>query len=144
VKPKIHVITLAVEDLERSLSFYRSLGFESEGVIATEYAGDDETAAGAIAIFQLDGGLMLCVFPRTELAKDAKVSAPAPAPGLFSIGHAVASRDEVDVLLDAAERAGGIVTVRAYDREFGVYSGYFQDPDGHLWEILWNPALQDV
>ena len=144
MKPKIHVITLAVEDLKRSLSFYRKLGFESEGIIATEYAGDEETAAGAIAMFQLDGGFMLCVFPRGELAKDAKIPAPAPAPGLFSIGHAVESRAEVDALLDAAERAGGTVTVRAYDREFGVYSGYFQDPDGHLWEILWNPALQGV
>lgn len=144
MKPRVHVITLAVEDLDRSLAFYRSLGLESEGVIATEYAGDEETAAGAIALFNLEGGLMLCVFPRTELAKDAKVTAPSPVPGQFSIGHAVGSRDEVDALLQVAEDAGATVTVRAYDRSFGVYSGYFQDPDGHLWEILWNPALEDV
>ena len=144
MKPRVHVITLAVEDLERSLSFYRSLGFESEGIIATEFPGDEEMAAGAIALFQLEGGLVLGVFPRTELAKDAKVPPPPPVSGLFSIGHAVASRHEVDALLEVAEAAGATVTVKAYDRPFGVYSGYFQDPDGHLWEILWNPALDDV
>jgi predicted lactoylglutathione lyase len=138
------VITLAVDDLERSLSFYRALGLESEGVVATEFPGDEEMAAGAIALFQLEGGLMLCVFPRSELAKDAKVLPPSPAPGQFSIGHAVGSRTEVDALIQAAEDAGATVTVRAYDRPFGVYSGYFQDPDGHLWEILWNPALDDI
>lgn len=144
MKPRVHVITLAVEDLETSLSFYRRLGLESEGIIATEFPGDEEMAAGAIALFQLERGLILCVFPRTELAKDAKVAASSPAPGEFSIGHAVGSREEVDALLQAAEDAGATVTVRAYDRPFGVYSGYFQDPDGHLWEILWNPALEDI
>jgi len=144
VKPRVHVITLAVEDLDRSLSFYRSLGLESAGIVATEFPGDEETAAGAIAMFQLERDLMLCVFPRSELAKDAKIPAPSPSSGSFSIGHAVGSRDEVDDLLAAAEQAGATVTVHAYDRAFGVYSGYFQDPDGHLWEVLWNPALEDV
>jgi uncharacterized protein len=143
MKPRVHAITLAVEDLERSLSFYRNLGLESAGIVASEFPGDDEMAAGAIAVFELDG-LMLCVFPRSELAKDAKVPVPAPGSGLFSIGHAVGSKAEVDALLQSAEEAGATVTVRAYDRPFGVYSGYFQDPDGHLWEILWNPALKDV
>jgi predicted lactoylglutathione lyase len=144
LKPRVHVITLAVEDLDRSLSFYRSLGLESAGVVASEYPGDEEMAAGAIAMFQLERGLMLCVFPRSELAKDAKVPAASPSSGLFSIGHAVGSREEVDALLESAEAAGATVTVKAYDRPFGVYSGYFKDPDGHLWEILWNPALDDV
>jgi hypothetical protein len=144
MKPRVHVITLAVEDLERSLSFYRRLGLQSEGIIATEFPGDEEMAAVAIALFQLEGGLMLCVFPRSELAKDAKVPPPSPNSGMFSIGHAVRSREEVDALLEDAETAGATVTVRAYDRPFGVYSGYFKDPDGHLWEILWNPALEDV
>ena len=144
MKPRVHVITLAVEDIERSLSFYRSLGLESDGVIATEFPGDDEMAAGAIAMFRLERGLILCVFPRSELAKDAKVPEPSPGSGLFSIGHAVGSRDEVDALLEAAERTGATVTVKAYDRPFGVYSGYFQDPDGHLWEVLFNEALEDI
>jgi catechol 2,3-dioxygenase-like lactoylglutathione lyase family enzyme len=144
LKPRIHVITLAVDDLERSLAFYRSLGLESDGVIADEFPGDDVMAAGAIAMFRLERGLVLAVFPRNELAKDAKVPVSAPGSGPFSIGHAVGSRAEVDALLDAAEEAGATVTVKAYDRPFGVYSGYFQDPDGHLWEILFNQSFQDV
>ena len=144
MKPRIHALTLAVDDLERSLAFYRRLGLESTGIIASEFLGDDEHAAGAIVTFPLDRGLILAVYPRHELAKDAKVP-PAPRQsGSFSIGHAVAHREDVDALLDAAEAAGATVTVRAYDRPFGVYSGYFQDPDGHLWEVLWNPALDDI
>ena len=144
MKPRIHALTLAVDDLERSLAFYRRLGLESPGIIATEFPGDEEHAAGAIATFQLDGGLILAVYPRSELAKDARIPPPSPAAGSFSIGHAVGSREEVDGMLDAAVAAGATLTVKAYDRPFGVYSGYFQDPDGHLWEILWNPALQDI
>jgi len=144
VRPRIHVITLGVDDLERSLSFYRRLGLRSAGVVASEFEGDDEMAAGAIALFELERGLILSVFPRNELAKDAKVPVPSPGTCQFSIGHAVHSREEVDSLLDAAERAGATITVRAYDRPFGVYSGYFQDPDGHLWEILYNAAFEDV
>ena len=105
MKPRVHVITLAVEDLERSLSFYRRLGLESEGIVASEFPGDEEVAAGAIALFQLEG-LMLCVFPRSELAKDAKVPLPPPSSGLFSIGHAVGSREEVDALLEVARATG--------------------------------------
>lgn len=144
MKQRIHVITLAVDDLERSLAFYRNLGLESDGVVATEFPGDEDMAAGAIAMFQLERGLILSVFPRRELAKDAKVPISASGTAVFSIGPAVGSRDEVDALLDAAQRAGATVTVKAYDRPFGVYSGYFQDPDGHLWEILFNEAFQDV
>lgn len=144
MRPRIHVITLGVDDLDRSLAFYRSLGLESEGVVASEFPGDAEMAAGAIAMFHLDRGLILSVFPRRELAKDAKVPVPANGPSQFSIGHAVESREAVDALLDAAEKAGATITVRAYDRAFGVYSGYFQDLDGHLWEILYNAAFDDV
>lgn len=144
MKPRVHVLTLGVDDLERSLAFYRRLGLESAGIIATEFPGDDENAAGAIATFQLDRGLILCVFPRRELAKDARIAAAPASTGAFSIGHAVGSREEVDDLLDAAQAAGATVTAKAYERPFGVYSGYFRDPDGHLWEVLWNPALDDV
>lgn len=144
MKPRIHVITLAVEDLERSLAFYRRLGLQSPGVVATEFPGDEEMAAGDIAIFELERGMFLCVYPRKELAKDAKIPAPQPSTGTFSIGHAVSSKEEVDALLVAAAAAGARVTVEAYERPFGVYSGYFTDPDGHLWEVLWNPALEDV
>ena len=142
MQPRIHVITLAVSDLERALSFYRDgLGLESSGLIGTEFAGDDINPAGATAMFQLQGGLILTIYPRRELAKDAKVPLGPPKTGEFSIGHAVAERGDVDALLTQAHTAGATVTDRAHDRPWGIYSGYFRDPDGHLWEILWNPGL---
>ena len=142
MEARIHVLTLAVDDLERALRFYRDgLGFESAGIVGSEFPGDDIDPAGAIAMFQLKGGLILTVYPRTELAKDAKVPYGAPKTGEFSIGHGVASKAEVDALLAQAEAAGATITDRAYDRPWGIYSGYFRDPDGHLWEILFNPQL---
>ena len=140
MEPRIDVITLAVDDLERALAFYREgLGLHSEGVVATEFPGDEENAAGAIAIFHLGGGLMLTLYPRPELAKDANVEPADPGSGNFSLGRLVASRDEVDTTLAHAERAGAVVTDSPRDRPWGIYSGYFRDPDGHLWEIIWNP-----
>ena len=114
MKPRIHVVTLAVADLDRALAFYRDgLGLATEGLI----------------------------YPRSELAKDALVALTAPKPGEFSIGHVVASRAEVDEVIAQAQAAGATVTGPAHDRPWGIYSGYFQDPDGHLWEVIWNPAL---
>ncbi len=145
MQPRIHVITLAVSDLNRALKFYRDgLGLPSPGVIGTEFAGDATTPAGAVAMFQLYGGLILALYPGTELAKDANVQLQSPANGEFSIGHAVASRAEVDDLLAQAHAAGASLTDQPHDRPWGIYSGYFRDPDGHLWEIMWNPQLQDV
>src|ERR671937_202424 len=140
MQPRIHVITLAVSDLGRAPAFYRDgLGLESTGVIGTEFAGDETNPAGAVAMFQLHGGLILALYPRTELAKDANVPFGPPKTGEFSIGHAVATKDEVDAVLARVEAAGATVTGRPYERPWGIYSGYFRDPDGHLWEILWSP-----
>jgi hypothetical protein len=87
---RIDVITLAVADLERALAFYRDgLGLESRGIIGTEFVGDDVNPAGATAMFELRGGLILSLYPRTELAKDANVPLGPPKTGEFSIGHAV-------------------------------------------------------
>jgi catechol 2,3-dioxygenase-like lactoylglutathione lyase family enzyme len=142
MEARIDIITLAVADLERALDFYRDgLGLESRGIIATEFVGDDLNPAGAIAMFKLRGGLILSLYPRTELAKDAKVPLGPPKAGEFSIGHAVASKAEVDALLTRAEAAGATLTDRPHDRPWGIYSGYFRDLDGHLWEVLWNPRL---
>jgi catechol 2,3-dioxygenase-like lactoylglutathione lyase family enzyme len=142
MEPRIHVITLAVDDLERALGFYRDgLGFESPGIIGTEFPGDDTNPNGAIAMFKLQGGLILAVWPRSELAKDANVPFGPAKTGEFSIGHAVATRAEVDSVLAKAEAAGATLTDQPHDRAWGIYSGYFRDPDGHLWEILWNPEL---
>ena len=141
VEPRIHVITLAVADLERALAFYRDgLGLESAGIIGTQFAGDDEHPAGDVVMFNLDGGLILALYPRTELAKDAGIPLTAPQPGEFSIGHLVGSRDKVDALLAQAVAAGATLTELPYERPWGIYSGYFRDLDGHLWEIIWNPG----
>ena len=142
MEARIDIITLAVADLERALEFYRDgLGLESRGIVGTEWAGDDVEPAGAIALFELPGGLMLSLYPRSELAKDAKVPLGPPKTGEFSIGHAVASRAEVDALLTQARAAGAALTDEPHDRPWGIYSGYFRDPDGHLWEVLYNPRL---
>jgi catechol 2,3-dioxygenase-like lactoylglutathione lyase family enzyme len=142
MKPRIHVITLAVADLDRALAFYRDgLGFRTEGLIGTEFKGDETIPDGTTAVFHLDGGLMLSIYPRSELAKDAVIPLTEAKPGEFSIGHAVASRAEVDEVIAQAKAAGAAVTDSPHDRPWGIYSGYFQDPDGHLWEIIWNPAL---
>ncbi len=142
MEPRIHVITLAVDDLERALAFYRDgLGFDSPGIIGTDFAGDDTNAAGAAAMFELGGGLLFAVYPRPELAKDAGLSPEPPKSGEFSIGHIVARRDDVDAVLAQAQAAGATVLGQPHDRPWGIYSGYFQDPDGHLWEVIFNPAV---
>jgi catechol 2,3-dioxygenase-like lactoylglutathione lyase family enzyme len=141
VEPRIHVITLAVSDLERALAFYRDgLGLESAGITGTQFAGDAETPAGDVVMFHLDGEVILALYPRSELAKDAGIPLAPAASGAFSIGHLVASRSQVDALLARAEAAGATSTGPAHERPWGIYSGYFRDPDGHLWEIIWNPG----
>jgi len=140
MEPRINVITLAVEDLARALAFYRDgLGLQSPGVVATEYKEDENTAAGAVVMFELQGGSILALYPRRQLAKDAGITVPQPGSGLFSIGQIVGSRSDVDKVLERAGRAGATVTDRPRERPWGIYSGYFRDPDGHLWEIIFNP-----
>ncbi len=142
MEARIDVITLAVDDLERALAFYRALGLESKGVVATQYIGDDTHPAGAIAMVHLKGGQILCLYPRSELAKDAGIPPGPPQSGEFSLGQIVASRDEVDALLANAKAEGAPVT-ELHDRPWGIYSGYFRDPDGHLWEVIHNPNRAD-
>jgi catechol 2,3-dioxygenase-like lactoylglutathione lyase family enzyme len=140
MQPRIHVITLAVDDLERSLAFYRDgLGFPSTGIVGAQWTDERTGANGAIAPFQLEDGLLLSLYPRTELAKDAEIPAGPRQSGEFSLGQLVDSRDEVDQLLRQAESAGATVIPPAV-RPWGIYSGYFRDPDGHLWEVIWNPG----
>ena len=133
------MITLAVEDLERALRFYRDgLGFESSGVVGTQWTDEESGANGAIAVFKFQSGLLLSLYPRSDLAKDAAIPAGPARPGEFSLGQLVQSRAEVDELIENAEAAGAAVTTPR-DRPWGIYSGYFRDLDGHLWEIIWNP-----
>ena len=132
------MITLAVADLERALGFYRALGLESKGVVGTEWVDEKTGANGAVAMFELDGGLLLNLYPRDDLAKDAAIPVGPPQSGEFSLAQLVRSRDEVDELLEKAAAAGATIR-RAHDRPWGIYSGYFHDPDGHLWEVIWHP-----
>jgi uncharacterized protein len=138
--PRIDVITLAVADLERSLAFYRDgLGLPTEGVIGTRHKGDEKNAAGAAVMFHLDSGLTLALYPRTELAKDADIPVGEPQSGEFSIGQIVGSGEEVDAILAQARAAGAEIPGPPHERPWGIYSGYFRDPDGHLWEVIWSP-----
>jgi catechol 2,3-dioxygenase-like lactoylglutathione lyase family enzyme len=134
MKPRIKVLTLAVSDLERSLAFYRDgLGLPTQGVIGQEFED------GAVVFFHLNDDLILALYPATSLGKDARITATRTRLGAVSIGHVVGSKEAVDAVMAEALRAGAIVTDPARDRFWGGYSGYFHDPDGHLWEIVWNP-----
>ena len=92
-------------------------------------------------MFKLAGGLMLMLYPRSELAKDANIAPGSAQSGEFSIGQLVPTRADVDALLARAEDAGATLTDRPHDRPWGIYSGYFRDLDGHLWEVIWNPRM---
>jgi uncharacterized protein len=137
MRPRIKVITLAVSDLEESLAFYRDgMGLPTQGIIGTEFED------GAVVFFNMNDDLILALYPKASLAKDAKVSATPPSPAEFTIGHIVKSKQEVDVVMEQAEQAGATITDPPHDRFWGGYSGYFQDLDGHLWEIAWNPQWE--
>jgi catechol 2,3-dioxygenase-like lactoylglutathione lyase family enzyme len=139
MESRLDVITLAVADLELALAFYRRLGLESKGIVGAEWVDETTGANGAIAMFELDGGLLLNLYPRAELAKDAAIPAGTPQSGEFSLAQLVRNRDEVDEVLEKAAAAGAGITP-ARDRPWGIYSGYFRDLDGHLWEVIWNPG----
>ena len=140
MKPRINVITLAVDDLERALVFYRDgLGLRTKGIVGTQFPGTKTDAAGAVAFFELENTLILALYPRSELAKDAGIVLGPASSGEFSIAHLVESREAVDELVARAQRAGGIITDNPRERPWGIYSGYFKDLDGHLWEVIWDP-----
>src|SRR5213595_44890 len=140
MEPRLNIITLAVDDLERALVFYRDgPGLQTPGVVPTDLVDENTGAAGAIVIFKLESGLILSLYPRSELAKDAAVPAGPPQSGEFSLGQLVVSRADVDRILEKAAAAGAAVTP-PHDRPWGIYCGYFRDPDGHLWEIIRNPG----
>jgi catechol 2,3-dioxygenase-like lactoylglutathione lyase family enzyme len=137
LKPRIKVITLGVDDLNRSLAFYRDgLGLPTRGIIGNEFED------GAVVFFNMNDDLILALYPRVALAKDAKVAVSPSSPSEVSIGHIVGSKQEVDTIMQQAEKAGAHITDLAHDRFWGGYSGYFLDPDGHLWEVAWNPAWE--
>lgn len=136
MKPRISVLTLAVTDLARSLAFYRDgLKLQGDGIVGTEFDH------GAVAFFRLNDHLMLALYPRASLAIEAQVTPTTTPTGAVAIGHNVASKDEVDAVMAEAKAAGAIITDPARTRFWGGYGGHFTDPDGHLWEVAWNPAF---
>lgn len=134
MKPRVTLITLCVDDLDRSLRFYRDgLGLTSEGIIGKEFEH------GAVAFFNLQPGLKLAVWPRKSLAHDSGLPLGGPSATEFSLGHNVESKAEVDAVMAQAKAAGAVIVKSAQDTFWGGYAGYFQDPDQHLWEVAWNP-----
>lgn len=137
MRPRITVITIGVDDLERAVRFYRDgLGLPTEGIIGTEFE------YGAVAFFELQAGIRLALWPRRSIAHDTGLPASAPSPTELTLGHNVASRAEVDAVMEQARQAGAVVVKPAHDTFWGGYSAYFQDPDGHVWEVAWNPAFE--
>jgi catechol 2,3-dioxygenase-like lactoylglutathione lyase family enzyme len=121
MKARIKVITLGVSDLNRALAFYRDgMGLPTDGIIGTEFED------GAVVFFNMNDDLILALYPRKALAKDAKVAPTAGGAADLSIGHIVGSKREVDALMNRAAKAVATVTDAAHDRFWGGYSGYFQ------------------
>jgi catechol 2,3-dioxygenase-like lactoylglutathione lyase family enzyme len=136
MQPRITVLTLGVDDLTRALRFYRDgLGLPTQGIIGEEFE------FGAVAFFDLQPGLRLAVWPRASIAQDTGLGLTAASPTEITIGHNVSSKGEVDVVMAQAQRAGATIVKAAQDTFWGGYAGYFQDPDHHLWEVVWNPDL---
>ena len=134
MQPRISLITLGVNDLEVSLRFYRDgLGLATQGIIGTEFEN------GAVVFIDLQAHLKLALFPRQSLAKDAGLPVSTPTVPAFSLGHNVASKTDVDQVMQQAELAGAVIVKPAQATFWGGYAGYFQDPDSHLWEVAWNP-----
>src|SRR5712691_7463681 len=128
MKPRITLITLGVGDLRRAVRFYRDgLGLMTEGMGGTEFEH------GAVAFFDLQDGLKLALWPRRSIAHDSTLPLHSPSATEFTIGHNLSSKDEVDAVMEQANKAGAKITKPAGATFWGGYAGYFRDPDGHLW-----------
>jgi uncharacterized protein len=136
MKPRIAVLTLGVDDLQRSLAFYRDgLGLPTKGIVGTEFEH------GAVAFFELQGGIILAIWARANLSHDSGLALGPRSATEFSLGHNVRSREEVNEVMAQAAAAGAAIVKKAAPTFWGGYGGYFTDPDGHLWEVVWNPKL---
>jgi catechol 2,3-dioxygenase-like lactoylglutathione lyase family enzyme len=136
MKPRITLMTLGVDDLDRAVRFYKDgLGLATEGIVGKEFE------YGAVAFFDLQAGLKLALWPRKSLAHDSGLPVSAPGPTNMCLAHNVRSREEVDAVMSEASSAGATIVKTAHDTFYGGYSGYFLDPDRHLWEVTWNPQI---
>lgn len=138
MKPRVTVLTIGVDDLEASLRFYRDgLGFATEGIIGEEFE------YGAVVFIPLQSGLRLALWPRKSIAHDTGLAVGPRSATELTLGHNVASIGAVDAIMAKAETAGARIVKAAHATFWGGYSGYFQDLDGHLWEIVWNPEWSE-
>ena len=128
MEPRISIITLGVNDLQRSVEFYR------DGLGLSLF--DEDTTS--IAFFQ-NRGTWLALYPREALAADVGIATEGSGFSGVTLAHNVRTREEVDSLLDVAVAAGATLVKPAQDVFWGGYSGYFADPEGYLWEVTWNP-----
>ena len=139
MEARITLLTLAVDDLERAVAFYRDgLGLATQGIVGTQFEH------GAVAFFNLQAGLKLALWPRTSLAADSGLPLQPPCATGFSIGHNVGSEEEVRAVMRQAEQAGATIVKPAQPTFYGGYAGYFQDPDGHLWEVVFVQGFESL
>lgn len=125
----VSLITLGTDDLPRTTAFYEAIGWRLSAA----------SVQGAVSFLQ-GGTVVLGLYGRGGLAEDARLEAdPSGSHGNVALAMNLPSREEVDELLRAAEAAGATITKAAQPTEWGGYSGYFRDPDGHLWEVAHNP-----
>lgn len=127
MQPKINVITLGVDNIERSKKFYEDLGFVASSVSNEHFVA-----------FQLVG-IVFCLYPAQLLAEDAKTSLSSKGFRGITLAYNVEDKKEVQQILEQAEKCGANIIKPAQDVFWGGHSGYFADPDGHLWEVAWNP-----
>lgn len=136
MRPRVSLITLGVDDLQRAVRFYRDgLGLKTEGIVGHEFEH------GAVAFFDLQPGLRLALWPRASLAQDAGLPLGGRGTADLCLAHNVASKVEVDAVMAEAAAAGAVIAKPARETFWGGYAGYFRDPDQHLWEIAWNPRM---
>jgi len=134
MRPRITVITIGIDDLERSLVFYRDgLGLKTDGIVGEEFE------YGAVVFIDLENGAKLALWPRKSIARDTGLTLQSPSATEFTLGHNLNSKTEVDEVMAQAKKAGAKIVKPAQETFWGGYSGCFQDPDGHVWEVTWNP-----
>lgn len=129
MQQRVTLITLGVADLRESRAFYGRLGW-----VPAEHSSED------IVFYQI-GGLQLSLYPRVGLADDVGVADDGAGFRGVTLAYNTQSKEEVDAILDEAVEAGAELVKPAEDVFWVGYSGYFADPDGHLWELAWNPHM---
>ena len=137
MKARVTIITLGVDDLQKSVEFYRDgLGWHTPGIVGTEFEH------GAVAFFDLSSGIKLALWPRDSIAHDTGLAKTARSPTDFTLASNVNSAEEVDAAMTRARQAGAKIVKAAGKTFYGGYAGYFADPDGHVWEVAWNPQIK--